>query len=144
MASKSKIHNDHVEIVKHDEILLAMIVRSNFDHKGASFFTNEKETLQLGYFRHPKGYRIKPHVHKKFVRQTANTQEVLYIKSGHVRVDFYAQDQSNLNRYIDLFEGDWIILLSGGHGFKMIEETSMIEVKNGPYAGDNDKTRFGS
>jgi hypothetical protein len=43
-----------------------------------------------------------------------------------------------------LSAGDVILLAFGGHGFEMLEPTEIIEVKQGPYAGDQDKTRFES
>ena len=69
------------------------------------------------------------------------TQEVLFIKKGILRVDFYDEYEDYLESR-DLHAGDLILLISGGHGFHVIEEVEMIEVKQGPYAGDNDKKRF--
>jgi hypothetical protein len=69
------------------------------------------------------------------------TKEVLFIKSGKVRVDFYDDDQRYLESRI-LEMGDVLLLAFGGHGFEMLETSEIIEVKQGPYAGDQDKTRF--
>jgi hypothetical protein len=71
------------------------------------------------------------------------TQEVLYIKSGKVRVDFYDEERNYLESRI-VEKGDVILLASGGHGFQMLEDSEMIEVKQGPYCGDEDKVRFDS
>jgi mannose-6-phosphate isomerase-like protein (cupin superfamily) len=90
---------------------------------------------------HPKGKQILPHVHNPVPREVKYTQEVLFIKKGKLRVDFYNNDQSYLESRI-LKEGDIILLAEGGHGFEALEELQMIEVKQGPYAGDMDKTRF--
>jgi mannose-6-phosphate isomerase-like protein (cupin superfamily) len=69
------------------------------------------------------------------------TQEVLFIKSGKVRVDFYSNEQVYLESRI-LNQGDVILLSDGGHGFKMLEPSEIIEVKQGPYCGEQDKVRF--
>ena len=56
-------------------------------------------------------------------------------------MDFYDSDQCYLESRI-LEAGDVILLATGGHGFEVLEEIEMIEVKQGPYAGEVDKTRF--
>jgi mannose-6-phosphate isomerase-like protein (cupin superfamily) len=89
----------------------------------------------------PQGYVIPPHVHNPVPREVHFTKEVLFIKSGKVRVDFYDDDQTYLDSRI-LETGDVLLLAYGGHGFEMLEPTEMIEVKQGPYAGELDKTRF--
>ena len=89
----------------------------------------------------PAGYVITPHVHNPVPREVHYTQEVLFIKSGRVRVDFYSDAQDYLESTV-LEAGDVILLAYGGHGFEMLEATEIIEVKQGPYAGDKDKTQF--
>ena len=89
----------------------------------------------------PRGYVIPPHVHNPVERSVHYTKEVLFIKSGRVRVDFYDDAQNYLESRI-LEAGDVILLAYGGHGFEMLEPTEMIEVKQGPYSGEEDKTRF--
>jgi hypothetical protein len=89
----------------------------------------------------PAGYQIPPHVHNPVPREVIWTQEVLFIKSGKVRADFYDDDKNYLESRI-LEKGDVILLAGGGHGFEMLEESEMIEIKQGPYCGDKDKTRF--
>ena len=91
--------------------------------------------------KRPKNYEIKPHLHIKNLKQTTSTQEVLFIKSGKVRVDFYDNDKNYLTSRV-LNAGDIILLSEGGHGFNVIEETEIIEVKQGPYDPSKDKTRF--
>ena len=104
-------------------------------------FYSDDFSQQLGYMNRPEGYVIPPHVHNPVPRQVQYTKEVLFIKSGRVRVDFYNDDQRYLESRI-LEAGDVILLAYGGHGFEMLEPTEIIEVKQGPYAGDADKTRF--
>ena len=90
---------------------------------------------------HPAGKVIDPHVHNPLPREVQYTQEVLFIKKGKLRVDFYDDEKKYLDSRI-LEKGDVILLATGGHGFEVLEEIEMIEVKQGPYAGDEDKTRF--
>ena len=87
----------------------------------------------------PKWLIARRHIPVK--REVKHTNEVLFIKSGKVRVDFYDENKQYIGSKI-LNKGDVILLCSGGHGFKMIENSEIIEVKQGPYAGDMDKTRF--
>jgi hypothetical protein len=90
---------------------------------------------------HPTGKVIQPHVHNPVIREVTYTQEVLFIKNGKLRVDFYNDQQEYLDSRI-LEAGDVILLVTGGHGFEVLEEIEMIEVKQGPYVGEQDKTRF--
>ena len=127
--------------IKHGNLLLGIIIRHNYYSEGIKFFTPHDFSQQLGYMNRPKGYIIPPHIHNSVVREVHFTKEVLFIKSGKVRVDFYDDRQNYLESCI-LNQGDVILLAFGGHGFEMIEESEIIEVKQGPYACDSDKTRF--
>lgn len=130
-----------IEHITYDNILLAIIIRSSFNEAGVTFFTSNNMSQQLAYMKHPHGKIIQPHVHNPVPREVLYTQEVLFIKSGKLQVDFYDKKQKYIKSRI-LMEGDIILLATGGHGFKVLEEVQMIEVKQGPYAGDQDKTRF--
>ena len=90
-----------------------------------------------------KGYKIQPHIHNKVERTIDYTQEVLFIKNGLVRVDFYKTDKTYFKSKI-LNTGDVILLSFGGHGFEMLEDSEIIEVKQSPFAGNIDKSRFNS
>ena len=120
---------------------LAVVLRTNHHADGIEFFTPNDFSQQLGYMNRPQGYVIPPHVHNPVPREVQFTKEVLFIKSGRVRVDFYDDEQNYLESRI-LEQGDVILLAFGGHGFEMLDPTEMIEVKQGPYAGEADKTRF--
>jgi mannose-6-phosphate isomerase-like protein (cupin superfamily) len=120
---------------------LAVILRRDFRRDGIEFITASDYSQQLGYMNRPAGYTIPPHVHNPVAREVRYTKEVLFIKSGRVRVDFYTEERAYIES-ITLFAGDVILLAYGGHGFTMSEATEMIEVKQGPYVGDQDKTRF--
>jgi hypothetical protein len=128
-----------IEHVTIDEVVAAIIVRSSFNPDGIQFVTPDNYSQQLGYMRRPAGYKIQPHIHLQVERKASFTQEVLYVRKGRVRVDFYREDET----YVDSREiavGDVILLSTGGHGFEMLEESELIEVKQGPYL--DDKRRF--
>lgn len=124
-----------------DGELFAIVVRNTFDKEGITFFTDENLSQQLAYMSHPRGKTIQPHLHRPIERTVAYTQEVLIIKDGILKVNFYSEQQTYLESIL-LKKGDIILLIKGGHGFSVIEDVKMIEVKQGPYAGDKDKIRF--
>ena len=130
-----------IEKITNQEQLLAIIISHRFNESGIHFFTPNELSQQLAYMHHPTGKMIQPHVHNPVVREVTYTQEVLFIKSGKLRVDFYNDQQEYLDSRI-LEAGDVILLVTGGHGFEVLEEIEMIEVKQGPYVGEQDKTRF--
>ena len=130
-----------IEEVCENGKVLCLILRANFHAEGIEFFTPGNFSQQLGYMNRPVGYVIPPHVHNPVPREVSYTKEVLFIKSGKVRADFYDDKQSYLESRI-LHAGDVILLAYGGHGFEMLEASEIIEVKQGPYAGKDDKTRF--
>ena len=132
-----------IEKIVHNSQLLALIVFHKFNEEGIHFFTEDDLSQQLAFMKHPKGKTIQPHVHNPVKREVHYTQEVLFIKKGKLQVDFYSDKQEYLESRI-LVAGDVILLIQGGHGFKVLEELEMFEVKQGPYAGDSDKTRFES
>jgi hypothetical protein len=124
-----------------NEICLSVIIKSDFTSNGITFFTGDNDSQQLGYMNRPKDYVIPPHRHNLVPREVHYTQEVLFIKSGKVRVDFFTNAQEYVTSRI-LHPGDVILLADGGHGFKMLEPSEIIEVKQGPYCGEQDKVRF--
>lgn len=130
-----------LEEISSKEKTLAIILRRDYQNEGIKFFTPSEFSQQLAYMNRPTGYTIQPHVHNPVVREVEYTKEVLFIKSGRVRVDFYEEDQTYLESRV-LHTGDVILLAYGGHGFLMLEASEIIEVKQGPYAGEADKTRF--
>ncbi len=127
--------------ILHNGKILAIIIKENYSSEGISFFTPGEFSQQLGYMNRPAGYKIKPHIHNPVPREVFYTQEVLFIKSGKVRVDFYDDQKIYLQSNL-LYKGDIILLASGGHGFEMIEDSEIFEVKQGPFCGEKDKVRF--
>jgi len=130
-----------IEQILQGELLLGLIIRRNYRSENIAFFTPETFSQQLGYMNRPEGYHIIPHIHKNVERKIEATQEVLFVKKGKVRVDFYDEKKNYLESRI-IVEGDVILLAHGGHGFYMLETSELIEVKQGPYCGDMDKERF--
>jgi hypothetical protein len=126
----------------YNNILLSVILRPWFKKDGIHFLTPDTFSQQLGYMKRPTGYVIAPHDHNPVPRTIEWTQEVLFIKSGKVRLDLYAPETREYLESHILRPGDVVLLAHGGHGFTMLEESEMIEVKQGPYTGEADKTRF--
>lgn len=132
---------EHFIVIEDDQKTLAIIIKKEFTTDGIKFFTPDDFSQQLAYMHHKKGKKIRPHTHNAVKREVNFTQEVLYLKKGKLKVDIYRKDRSYLKTHI-LDEGDVILLAGGGHGFEVLEDIEMIEVKQGPYAGDMDKTHF--
>jgi len=129
------------EEIRHQDRLLALILKADYDQPGLNFLTPQDLPLQMGYMTHPTGKEIAPHVHNLVKREISQTLEAVFVKKGRVRLDLYTdQHQPVISR--ELTAGDLVLLCAGGHGFKMLEETSLIEIKQGPYLGAQDKTRW--
>jgi hypothetical protein len=132
-----------IEKIILDNIIYAIIIRNNYTSNGIEFFTPNSFSQQIGYMKREKGYEIQPHIHQIKTREVHITQEVLYVKSGEIQVDFYNEEQDYLLSKI-ILKGDLILLSSGGHGFTFLEESEIIEIKQGPFIGEEDKIRFNS
>lgn len=120
---------------------LAIILRADFAADGLEFFTPDDYGQQLGYMRHPAQHVIAAHVHHEIERTVRSTMEVLLIRSGTVRVDLFDDDLVHVAVRV-LTDGDVIMLVAGGHRFEMLTQAEMIEVKQGPFLGTADKSRF--
>ncbi len=130
------------KIFDHHGNCLAIVIKAEYTVERTEFFSNPEYSQQLGIIRYPQGGKIKPHYHNELARQVFFTQEVLVIRKGSVKVDLYNSALEWISDVL-LTKGDVIFLIAGGHGFEMIEDCEMLEIKQGPYSGvDNDKTRF--
>jgi hypothetical protein len=129
-----------IERIEHEGVVLAIIIPAGHKAKGIEFFTEDSFSQQLGYMSRPEGYVVTPHIHLPAKREVVYTQEVLFIRKGSLIVDFYDEYETYLQSR-KLAEGDCILLARGGHGFEMLEDCEIIEVKQGPYM-KNDKRRF--
>ena len=130
-----------IETFASDGVTLAVVIRRSYKSDGIEFFTPSNFSQQLGYMNRPARYVISPHTHNPVPRTVEWTQEVLFIKTGRVRLDLYTSEQKYLKSSI-LEAGDVVLLAHGGHGFQVLEDAEIIEVKQGPYAGEHDKIRF--
>lgn len=130
-----------IEKIYNGEQFLGLIIRKDYHDEGIQFLTDDLAPQQIGYMNRAKGYVIAPHVHNIVPRTVNITQEVLVIQRGKVRVDYYDDNQKYLESRI-AYEGDILYLGYGGHGFKMLEDSEIVEVKQGPYCGTQDKVRF--
>jgi mannose-6-phosphate isomerase-like protein (cupin superfamily) len=120
---------------------LALVVFHSLQPDGVRFLTPDDSSLQLAYISHPTGKSIAPHLHNEVRREITRTQECFVIKKGKVRVDFFNNAKQHVESQI-LTAGDVLLQISGGHGFEVLENLEMIEVKQGPYMGLDDKTYF--
>ena len=131
-----------IEKIFHKKELFALIVRGKYrKKKGINFFTDNNSIQQFGYMNHRKNHIIKPHLHKKQTRKLLGTSEVILLLKGILRVDFYSNKKKYLFSKI-LKEKDIIMLVHGAHGFKVIKNIEMIEIKQGPFISKMDKIKF--
>ena len=131
-----------VEKIIYKKKLLALIVRGKYrNKKGITFFTPNESTQQFGYMKHNEKYIVRPHLHKKRLTKIYHTTEVILLMKGILRVDFYNQFKKYLFSKI-LKEKDIIMLVHGGHGFKVLKNVEMLEIKQGPYNLIKDKIKF--
>ena len=127
--------------IKNKKILYALIIKKKrrFIKKGVDFLTKDQDLLQLGFINHKKNHYIKSHIHLKKPIIINYCTEVLLIEKGKVKIKFFDNNQSDIKKDKILTKGDIIILFQGGHGFKILEKTNIIEIKQGPYVEGKDK-----
>lgn len=126
----------NIKVIKYRNKICALVIRKKLKAKGVKFLTPRDYTLQLGLLEHPKGTILKDHIHNPEVKYKVDTtQEFLYVEKGKVRVSFFNPDWKLIGKEI-LNSGDFILHVSGGHGFEVLKKCRMIEVKQGPYPGE--------
>jgi hypothetical protein len=131
-----------IKRINHKKKLYALIVDNNYRKmRGVNFFSSNDLPQQFGYIFQKKNHIIQPHTHQKRSTKVFITSEVLIILKGILRIDFYDLKQKYLFSKI-IKRGQIIFLLHGSHGFKVIKELQMIEVKQGPFKKNMDKIRF--
>jgi hypothetical protein len=127
-----------VEAIRGSDALLALIIRGAARGTDTAFFTPEHLALQVGRIARPAGSVIAAHAHKALLRSIAGTVEVLVVQQGRTLLDVYARDRK-LVCTRELLAGDVAVLIAGGHGLRQLEDTVLIEVKQGPYHGAGEK-----
>ncbi|MGE5223975.1 MAG: hypothetical protein ACM3PY_16165 [Omnitrophica WOR_2 bacterium] len=124
-----------------DNVLASIIIRSDYKPSQTSFITSPNLAQQVGFVVYPAGGVIKRHVHKTMNRQIVGTSEALMIREGCIEIDVFDQEH-NLLATRELRAGDFVLMVSGGHGFRVLEPTILLEVKLGPYGGVDEKELF--
>lgn len=130
-----------IEWIRHDNDVIAVIIPAGHSPDKTDFITPPDYKQQIGFIVYKHGESIVPHKHIPLNRSLVGTSEVLLLKSGKVEVDLYSKDKLLVATRV-LNEGDVILLVNGGHGFRIMEDTVMVEVKQGPYIGEQEKERF--
>jgi hypothetical protein len=130
-----------LDAVRSGDALLCYIVRSDSLPAATEFVTPPNATLQVGHIVHPRGHEIARHTHRPQERLVRGTAEVLLVQRGRCEMDVY-DDSRHLVATRVLRAGDIVILLNCGHGFRMLEDTVLLEIKQGPYAGLGEKEHF--
>ena len=133
-----------IERVIHKKKIFALIIRNKiqFKKKGVNFLTKNEDLLQVGFLKHNKNHIIKSHVHVKQKRLVSFSSEVLIIKKGELKVNFFDSYGKRISKTKILYKNDIIILFQGGHGFEVKKNCEIIEVKQGPFDEETDKIRF--
>lgn len=121
--------------------LLAFVIRNELSPAITTFVTPPEINLQLGYVVYPNGGQVLRHMHRPIERHITGTTEIIFIKKGRCLMDIY-DDKQKLVNSIDLKQGDTVLMIGGGHGFRMLEDTILLEIKQGPYTGMEEKVRF--
>lgn len=133
----------YVEQILHDDKLIAIIIPASYEPTATEFPTSADINMQVGLIKYPAGGLIQPHKHHPLKRHIVGTCEVLFVRSGKAELSLYnSQQQLVAHRIVS--RGDLILLVTGGHGFRMLEDTVLMEVKQGPYTGLDEKERFES
>ena len=133
-----------IEKIIYKKKLLALIVRGKYrKKKGITFFTPNESTQQFGFMKHKKDHLIKPHLHKRRITKISYTSEVILLLKGKLRVDFYSSNSKKNYLFSKILKSkDIIYLVNGAHGFKVLKEVQMFEIKQGPYDDLQDKYKF--
>ncbi len=132
---------EHIEHIISQGQPLAYIIRAALVPERTTFLTPPEFKQQVGYVVYPAGGEIARHVHLPLQRQLVGTSEVLIVKQGRCEIDVY-NDARELVATRELSTGDVMLMVGGGHGFRMLEPTVLLEVKQGPYTGLEEKERF--
>ena len=129
------------EWIRDGDEVLALVVRNDYVPAATEFLTPADFKQQLGFIVYDAGGLIYAHDHKPLQRTLVGTSEVLLVKKGRVEAYFYSTKRTLVCKLL-LGEGDVLLLVAGGHGFRMLEDSILLEIKQGPYTGMEEKERF--
>jgi len=136
------VQNDTlVESIECDGHLIATIIRAEKMPDETEFVTGDDVKQQVGFVVYPEGGIIPRHIHVPMERHLRGTSEVLVVRKGILEADFYTDGKEFICTRL-LRQGDVLLLVSGGHGFRCLKDTVLLEVKQGPYLGPQEKQRF--
>jgi len=130
-----------VERIESRGSVLCLLVKSGFVADRTTFLTPPDYKQQVGFVVYPAGGEIPRHLHLPLERRLVGTSEVLLVKSGRCLLDIF-DDERALVATRELGPGDLMLMVGGGHGFRMLEDTVLLEIKQGPYTGLDEKERF--
>ncbi len=130
-----------VDIIRSGDTPLAYVISARLSPTETTFLTPPEFKQQVGFVVYSAGGEIARHVHKPLERHLVGTSEVVIVKSGRCEVDIY-DDDHQLIATRELGPGDIMLMVSGGHGFRMLEDTVLLEIKQGPYPGLDEKEHF--
>ena len=130
-----------IEQITDADNVLAYVIRSTATASSTAFITPDEATFQAGFVVYPAGGEVVPHVHLPIRREVVGTSELLFVRSGRCYLDLYDADR-RIVASRELGPGDAVLSLGGGHGFRMIEDTVLLELKQGPFVGESEKARF--
>ena len=128
------------EVTWNGQILCYIIATKEFNPEKTTFLTPPECNVQVGYIVYPAGHQIPPHAHRA-IEHVVDSSEVLLVRRGRCEVDIY-NGEKQLVATRELQEGNLLIMVTGGHGFRMLEYTVLLEVKPGPYKGSDGKERI--
>jgi mannose-6-phosphate isomerase-like protein (cupin superfamily) len=132
---------DNVEIISSNDQTLCYVIRQNTRPENTTFITPPDAKQQVGFIVYPKGSAIRRHVHKPLERHIIGMAEVLVVRSGHCQIEVYDENKEFITSR-DLYQDDVVLMVGGGHGFRILEDTVLLEIKQGPYLGSDDKELF--
>lgn len=132
---------EHVEQICWNGQALAYVIRAELEPDKTTFLTPSDFKQQVGFVVYPKDGVISRHVHRALERHLVGTSEVLVVRRGRCEIDVYSAERE-LVATRELKTGDIMLMVGGGHGFRMLEDTVFLEVKQGPYLDREEKERF--
>lgn len=132
---------EHIERISYDGSPLAYIIRAEMTPAKTTFVTPPEFKQQVGFVVYPAGGEIERHNHRPLERHLIGTSEVLVVQRGRCEIDIF-NDGRELVATRELCRGDIMLMVGGGHGFRMMEDTVFLEIKQGPYTGEDEKERF--
>lgn len=132
---------DEVEVISANGQVLCYVIPKSIHPQKTTFITPPEGKQQVGFIVYPKDGVIARHIHRPLERHIIGMAEVLVVRSGHCQIEVF-DESLRLVTTRDLYEGDVVLMVGGGHGFQIKEDTVLLEIKQGPYLGEDDKQLF--